>query len=433
MILARFVISILLLIYPTMGFPTPLNATEHKILQWVDNHVDGSISLLEASVNTNSGTMNLAGVRAVGAVLRSEFDALGFTTQWIDFPPQTNRAGHLFARHTGGRGRKVLMIGHLDTVFEADDPFQLFVRSGNTATGPGIEDMKSGNIIMLYALKALDAVGALDGLQIVVAYTGDEEKPGEPLEAVRRDLVEAGQWADVVLGFEAAVHRDGRDWATVARRSSTEWRLEVSGKQAHSSGIFSEDTGAGAIFEVSRILTAFYREVRGEEYVTFNVGTIVGGTDVSYDEEQNRGVAFGKTNVVPRKVIVHGGLRTMSNEQLDRTRQAMQRVVDRHLPRTSAKISFVDGYPAMAPTEGNKQLQSLLSDINEQLGRGPMPALDPSQRGAADISFVAPYADGLAGLGAIGSDGHTPNEKIDLSSMSVAIKRAAILLHRLKQ
>ncbi len=433
MMVSRFLIALLLFVTPVLAGAEPLDETEQAITKWVDSNVDDSIDLLEKSVNINSGTMNHAGIHKVGDLLSREFDALGFKTEWIELPAEVNRAGHLFATHAGSKGRKILLIGHLDTVFEPDDAFQSFVRNGDSATGPGIEDMKSGNIIILYALKALQAVDALDDTQIVVAYTGDEEKPGEPLAVVREDLVKAGQWADVALGFEAAIHSDGQDWATIARRSSSDWRLEVSGKQAHSSGIFSEETGAGAIFEAARILNEFYNEVRGEEYLTFNAGAIVGGTEVTYDSEQNRGTAFGKTNVVPRKVVVHGGIRTISNDQLERARQAMLAVVARHLPQTDAKIVFEDGYPAMAPTDGNKQLQSMLSDINEQLGRGRMPALDPSQRGAADISFVAPYTDGLAGMGALGSGGHTPDEQLDLTSMSVAIKRAALLIYRLSR
>ena len=65
------------------------------------------------------------------------------------------------------------------------------------------------------------------------------------------------------------------------------------------------------------------------------------------------------------------------------------------------------------------------------MGRGPMPTLDPSRRGAADVSFVAPYSDSLAGLGALGKGGHTPNESLDLTSIPVSIKRAALLIYRL--
>jgi glutamate carboxypeptidase len=291
--------------------------------------------------------------------------------------------------------------------------------------------MKSGDVVIVYALKALREIGVLDDARIVVFYTGDEEKPGRPLSMSRKDLIEAGKWADIALGFESAMHFDGSDWATIARRSAGEWRLEVTGKQAHSSEIFRDQYGAGAIFEAARIIAAFYDEVRGEEYLTFNVGTMQGGTDVEYDFEQNRGTTFGKTNVIARRALVHGGLRTISLEQQERAKEAMRRIVAQHLPHTDASITFDDGYPPMSPTEGNKGLQVEFSRINEELGRGPMPALDPSRRGAADVSFVAPYTDALAGLGALGKGGHTPDESLELGSMALAIKRAAILIYRL--
>jgi len=407
-----------------------LSAEEQRMSDWIDAHAEDAIALLEETVNISSGTMNHDGVRKVGDVMRRELDALGLDTEWIEMPPEVNRAGHLFGRKDG-TGKRILMIGHLDTVFEADDAFQSFVRDGDTALGPGIDDMKSGNVVIVYALKALAEIGVLADIPVVVAYTGDEEKTGSPLETARRDLIEAGQWADVALGFEGAVHLEDQDWATIARRSSSSWILEVEGKQAHSSGIFRDDVGAGAIFEAARILNGFYEEVRGEEYLTFNAGTIQGGTDVEYDDQQNRGSTFGKTNVVPRKAIVHGGLRTISLDQLARAKEKMQAVVAQSHPHTSATIRFRDSYPPMTPTKGNERLQIALSDVNEALGRGPMPALDPSLRGAADISFVAPYTDGLAGLGAVGKGGHTPNESLDLSTMPLAIKRAAILMYRL--
>jgi len=409
------------------------NVEEQAMIDWIDEHSEDAIDLLEQLVNISSGTMNQKGVRKVGDVLRAELDELGLETEWIVLSAEMQRAGHLVGRLKGTRGRKMLLIGHLDTVFETSDESQAFSREGNIGKGPGIDDMKSGDVIIIYALKALREIGALDDAQIIAFYTGDEEKTGKPLSVSRKDLIEAGQWADVALGFEAAVHYDGSDWATIARRSSSEWRLDVTGKQAHSSRVFSEDVGAGAIYEAARIISAFYDEVRGEEHLTFNAGTILGGTDVQYEFEQNRGSTFGKTNVVPRKAIVHGGIRTISLEQLERAKEAMRAVVAQHLPHTDASISFVDGYPPMFPTDGNKRLQEKFSRINEELGRGPMPALDPSRRGAADVSFVAPYTDALAGLGANGEGGHTPNESLELDSMTLAIKRAAILIYRLSR
>ncbi len=302
------------------------SADEQRMIEWIDAHAEDAVELLAETVNIGSGTMNHDGVREVGRVMRRELDSLGLETEWIDMPAGMHRAGHLFGRK-GGVGKKFLLIGHLDTVFEADDAFQSFVRDGDTARGPGVDDMKSGNVIIVYALKALQEIGALDDVPVVVAYTGDEEEAGRPLAIARKDLINAGKWADVALGFESAISTDDTDWATISRRSSSNWKLEVTGRQAHSSGIFNEKTGAGAIFEASRILNGFYEEVRGEQYLTFNAGTIQGGTDIEYDDQQRRGRTIGKNNVVPRTVAVYGSMRTISQEQLDRARDNMRAVV----------------------------------------------------------------------------------------------------------
>ena len=430
---AHFVTAFALLFISTSAMSSTLNADEQRMMAWIDAHTENAIDLLEETVNISSGTMNPDGVRAVGKVMARELEAVGLSTEWIEMPEEMQRAGHLFGhRYRDGR-KKILLIGHLDTVFEADDGFQSYRRDGDTAYGPGVEDMKSGNVVIVYALKALEEIGALDELSITVAYTGDEENAGSPLSVSKHDLIEAGKWADISLGFEGGISSDGQDWATISRRSSSNWYLEVTGKQAHSSKIFNESTGHGAIFEAARILNEFDQKVRGEEYLTFNAGTIQGGTDVTYDSETNRGTTFGKTNVVPSRVIVHGDMRTISQAQLERARAAMREIVAHHLPLTDAHIEFEDRYPPMEPTEGNRRLHAILSQANEDLGRGAMPIVDPSRRGAADISFVAPYSDSLAGLGAVGDGGHTPNESLDLTSMPVAIKQAALLLYRLSR
>jgi glutamate carboxypeptidase len=425
----RAKVFLALLCVPAFAAAQALDDTEQRMAEWIDAHREDAVALLEETVNIDSGTLNLEGVAQVGQVMRRELDGLGLETQWIELPAAMQRAGHVVGRKEGTRGPKLLLIGHLDTVFESEGA--AFRREGNVASGPGVVDMKGGNVVIVYALEALREAGVLDDLPVAVIFTGDEEKPGEPLAVTRAPLIELGQWADVALGFEQAVREDGVDYATVARRSSSDWRLEVTGKRAHSSGVFSDDVGAGAIFEAARILNDFYEQVRGEQYLTFNPGAIVGGTEVDYDYQQTRGTAFGKTNVVPSRVVVYGGIRTISPEQLERARAAMRRVVSEHLPRTDASIVFEDGYPPMAPTEGNRRLQAAMSRINEALGRGPMPALDPAKRGAADISFVAPYTDALAGAGPLGAGSHTPEETLELDSLPLAAKRAAILIYRL--
>lgn len=406
-----------------------LTPTERTILDYVDTHLAEAVEFLERVVNINSGTMNHDGVRDVGAAFRAELEALGLATRWVAMPDSVRRAGHLFAHHTGTGGKCVLLIGHLDTVFEADSPFQRFERADSTARGPGTEDMKGGNVVALYALKALGAAGALAGTRIIVALTGDEEDTGDPLSVTRGDLIDAARRCDVALGFEGGV--GGMHTATVARRGFTGWTLRVDGRRGHSSLIFGDEYGAGAIYETARILYGFYGEIRGEQYLTFGPGIILGGTQVTYDTAHARGTAFGKTNVVPQVVTVAGDLRTLTVEQRERAKDRMRAVVARNLPGTAAAIRFRDSYPPMAPTPGNYALLEALDRVSRDLGYGPIEAVDPGRRGAADVSFVAPYVDALDGLGVLGSGGHTPNETVDLRSLSVATKRAALLIHRL--
>ena len=405
-----------------------ISPEEQSVVDFLQAHEQEQIDFLEESVNINSGTLNLAGVEEVGMMYQKELDAIGFTTRWIPMPDSLNRAGHLFAEIKGGSGKTILLIGHLDTVFEDDHEFQTFDRSGNIAAGPGANDMKGGNAMIIYALKALHAAGALENKNIIVAFTGDEEKPGKPLSISRKDLVEAGQKADIALGFETA---SGMNYATVARRGSSGWSLKTQGKQAHSSGVFSENTGAGAIFEMARILNAFYTEVKGEDLLTFNPGVLLGGTQVDYDGGKSKGSAFGKTNVVASQAEVYGGLRFISEEQKKRTRDKMRAIVSQHLPQTSASIEFTDSYPAMEPTEANQVLLDVLDTVSQDLGYGEVKPYDPGKRGAADISFIAQYVDGLDGLGAMGNGAHSPSETVNLETFIPLTKRAALLIHRL--
>ena len=410
-------------------YPQDLSRTEKKIIKTVENQNDDAIAFLEKVVNMNSGTLNLNGVKEVGAVFGSEFSAIGLQVRWIAMPEEMNRAGHLFAENTGSKGKRLLLIGHLDTVFEENSPFQKFERVNDSiAKAPGGNDMKGGNVIILYALKALYENNLLDDAQIIVALTGDEESTGKPLEVSRKDLVDAAQRSDIALGFETST---GFNYATVARRGASGWKLEVEGVRAHSSGVFSERVGAGAIFELSRILHQFYGELSQEELLTFNPGVVLGGTFLNYDEQTSNGDVFGKSNVVAQSAIAKGGLRFISEEQKENARNNMREIVSQNLPKTSAEISFTDSYPAMAPTEGNLKLLSQLNQVSLDLGQGEVEAYDPGKRGAADTSFVAAYVDCLDGLGTMGTGAHTTEETVNLNTIEDLTKRAAIFIYRL--
>ena len=408
-----------------------LSPAEQKIGATVEAGYEPSVALLEKLVNQNSGSMNFAGVKAVADMLRPEFEALGFSVTWKPMDA-AKRAGHLIAVHKGKAGStKMLLIGHLDTVFERDSPFQTFKREGDWASGPGVSDDKGGVATMLLALKAMQAAGTLKGAHIEVVLTGDEEDAGDPVDIARADLVAAGKRADIALDFEGLAQEGGKDMGSIARRSSNSWTLTATGKSGHSSGIFSAAAGDGAIYELARIVTAFRKELP-EPNLTFNVGLIGGGQSADVDKDGVRIAVTGKTNIIPPIAVAKGDFRTLSEEQTKRVQARMQAIVDAgHLNGTSASIAFDLGYPSMAPTEGNKALLGKLNGINRDLGLAEMPALDPLKRGAGDIAFVAADTDGYVGLGLASSGDHSPAEKADLSTMKRQAKRAAILMSRL--
>ena len=411
------------------GYANGLTKTEKKIRNYVEKHSDEAINLLEKVVNINSGSLNIEGNRKVGAIFQQELDKLGFRTYWVTYPDSIKRSGHLFAEMRGGKGKKIVMIGHLDTVFELDHPFQKFSRNENTAYGPGVTDMKSGDVSLLYTMKALHHIDALKDMDLTLVFIGDEEKLGAHASIVRKELISAGKWADIGLGFEGA---QGMETGTIARRSSSSWILTTTGIQGHSSQVFGETLGYGAIFEASRIINTFREELSEEQYLTFNPGVMLGGTDVMFDPIKARGTAFGKTNVVSQSVTAHGGIRTISINQLEKAMVAMREIASRNLPGTTAKIEFKTSYPPMEPTKANYALLSKLESVNMDLGYGKLEPLDPSKRGAADISFVAPHVDeALAGMGPDGSGAHSENESLDLSSFPKTTARAAILIYRL--
>jgi glutamate carboxypeptidase len=402
---------------------------ERALSTFIDAHNAESLVLLERVVNINSGTQNFGGVREVGRVFGDELTKLGFTTRWVDGAP-FKRAGHLVADHAGS-GPRVLLIGHLDTVFEKDSPFQRFERiDDRSARGPGIIDMKGGDVIMIAALKALQSIGVLKAMNVVVVMTGDEEDSGEPLSAARAALVTAGKTADLAIGFE-----DGPadpTLAVTARRGTTGWEVRVKGTPAHSSQIFRDDIGYGAVYEMARILNAFREKLAGEAHLTFNPGVLLGGTSVEFDPVQLRGTAFGKTNVIAEHAVASGDLRALSREQFDHARKTMTEIVAASLPHTSATITFDEGYPPMAPTDGNTKLLAMYDQASRDLGFGSVTAVSPDRAGAADVSFVAGDVKTiLDGVGLMGHDDHTARETADLTTLPSQTKRMAVLLYRI--
>lgn len=405
-----------------------LTKDEQKLIELIDKNYKETLALLEEVININSGSLNKEGVREVGRVFEREFQKIGFQTEWIELPAEVNRAGHFVATRKGTKGKKLFLIGHLDTVFEKDMPFSPFTYlNDSTATGQGANDMKGGDVLVLASLKALHQLGLLNDRTITVYFNGDEESSGNA-DISRKDFIERAKLHDIALGYETA---QGFSIATVARRGASGWTLKTTGRQSHSSGVFREGVGYGAIYEAARILTEFQETLSGEQYLTFNPGQFIGGSDVSFNEISGAGTALGKTNIVAREAIVTGDLRFLGEAQKEAARAKMREIVAKNLNQTQAEILFTDGIPSMAPTEGNYALAETLNKVSMDMGFGPVKPGDPGSRGAGDISYVADFMDCLDGLGASGTGAHAPGETINMKQFPDLIKRNTILLYRL--
>lgn len=406
-----------------------LNADEKKIVKYINSHLKEFEQLLIESVNINSGTLNVEGVKKVGALYRKELDKIGFTTEWVILPDSLKRAGHLVATVKGSQGKKLFLIGHLDTVFELDMAFAPYTRlNDSTATGQGVNDMKGGNVVMIGALKALAELGLLKNTHIVAYFTGDEESSGFPHHVARKDFIERAKTTDIALGFEGA---QGLNTVAVARRGIGGWVLNVEAKTGHSAGIFSDGAGYGAIYEAARIVNEFRTQLSSEKYLTFNPGLMSAGSEIKVDRSAARVEAVGKTNIISPAAYVAGDLRYISEVQRDAAREKMRAIVAQNLNGTKSTISFSDGLPAMEPTEGNYSLVRYLDDVSKDMGIGPTKAGDPGSRGAGDISDIAKYVDSLDGMGASGGGSHKPGETINLKEFPFLIQRAAIMIYRL--
>ena len=405
-----------------------LTKAEQQIANNITAQMTTTMELLKESVNINSGTFNIAGVKKVGELYAKELTALGFTIEWISLPDSLKRAGHLVAKRVGKEGKKLFLIGHLDTVFEPDmtaNPFTML--NDSTATGQGVNDMKGGDVLVIAALKALQKQHLLDDATITIYFTGDEENAGEPVAISRADFIDRAKQHDIALAFEGAV---GLTKVATARRGASEWKLEVTGEQGHSSGIFAKG-GYGSVYEAARIVNQFREQLSNEQYLTFNPALFLGGSETDYNDAAQKGTASGKTNIISPKTVVIGDLRFLTAAQKEKARTAMRQIVDQHLAGTNAVIQFKDGIPSMPPTPGNEALVKLLNDISLALQYGAVSAGDPGSRGAGDISYVADYLDCLDGLGASGKGAHAPGETINLTEYRKLIQRAALLIYRL--
>ncbi|NJD85112.1 hypothetical protein EWM60_05180, partial [Candidatus Erwinia dacicola] len=215
------------------------------------------------------------------------------------------------------------------------------------------------------------------------------------------------------------------------RRGLSEWYLSSSGKPGHSSTIFQTASGDGAIYETARVLNSFRTTLSNIPGLTLNPSIILGGQTVNEDTQQNTGSASGQKTIIAAQTLVHGDLRFLSDKQKCMAEQKMHEIMETSLPLTSSQLIFNNIMPAMLEKNENRQLLAELSDISVTLGGSSLQAVQTTERGGADISYIAQYAAAsLDGLGPWGRGTHSQNETLEVKSLPEVTKRAAIFISR---
>lgn len=403
----------------------------NRLKDYFKKHQSETIKTLASWVEMDTETHHAENIRHLGDLIAKELSALGFDCIWHDLPPSLHHQGTLIAKHPGTQGKRMLLIGHFDTVLSASDFKNPFSMEGSTAKGPGVIDNKGGLVVMLYALKALDHFNALKDADITIALTGDEESAAKPKRISRSALKDAASHLDVALDLEWSFNQDT---ATIARRGVTHWILKTYGKPAHSSSIFSPESGDGAIFELVRILKHVQDVFSKQKNLSFNPALIIGGTELKKNHQTETFIVKSKDNIMASQAMAQGDLRFASKEQEESARIYIQDLIKNPLPQTKTEVFFSEGMPPMPNRQANLDLLKIYSSISEDLGFGPVHALDPGIRGAGDISFIADQVPAcLAGLGPVGSGAHSPDERLEVDSLSMQGERLALLIDVLKR
>ncbi|MFO7634691.1 MAG: M20 family metallopeptidase [Caldilinea sp.] len=371
-----------------------------QILAYLRDHLDDYLADLRALTAVDSGTLHKSGVDGVQSWLQERLAQMGFA---VERQAQALLGDNLLARRRGDGGKRILLLGHADTVFPVGTAAARPMRiDGNAILGPGVCDMKGGLLTGLYALRALDAAGFRRyGVMHFLVVSDEEIHDRGSLPTIRQTARES----DVAFTLEAA--RANGDIVT-ARKTAVWCTVRVQGKAAHA-GVEPEK-GRSAIIALMRHLLEIDKLNGFRPGVTVNVGRIEGGT---------------QPNVVAEEARAEIDLRAWRNadipDLLDAIRaQLAQPMVDRTTAMLDVKL---DGaMPAMERTPAVAALEAATQRIAAELG---FTVKGASTGGASDASFVA--AEGvpvLDGLGPIGGLDHSPDEYIELDSI---VPRTALL------
>lgn len=398
-----------------------LNTDEIELVRWLDSQEDNMLSMLERITNINSGSLNKQGVDEIATIFSRELRRLGFSISTlpgdvIEMPScpgsdyNVDVSDHVLATKTGA-GKRLLLMGHLDTVFPPDSPFQIFRREGDTMYGPGVADMQGGLVVMLYALKALAEAEELDSKTISILLNSDEEMGSL---SSRKYLEQQALLHDYGLVYESS----GTNNLTRTRKGLGQARFVVNGKASHAGG--AHEQGRSAIKELAYKIVEIENMTNYESGVTVNVGIISGG------EARNTIAPCAEAFIDLRYPQPQQGL-----DAADQFEQIFDSVysypVDSGDLTTDRWINL--HRPPKIPTPESDRLLEKTRAIGRLLGQ-ELGITDSG--GGTDGSLT--QAVGLPtvdSLGVAGTGAHSDREQARVSSLVERAKLSAVLIRRL--
>jgi len=414
----------LLLLNASTGFAQQvrLSDKEKKMLAWVDQHQDKILEELKSHVEINTGTANIAGLNQYRDRLASNLEALGFATKThssddIDVLSckggKIQIADHLVATRTGSANNKVLINGHMDTVFSKDDEFQtLTIEEGGVLKGPGVADMKGGIVIMINALRALQVQGLLDGTNLTVLFNSDEEIGSLGSRSLIENLAKRH---DVGLVFEGTYN----NLATRARKGLGQARLRVTGRESHAGGAHEE--GVSASLEMAHKIIEVEKLTDYQRKVTVNTGVLSGGE---------------KRNTVPGCADAYIDMRFPTLEAGEKLKRDIKEIASKavvsnpnypNLPKVESWA--VLHRPVKAENAIVDELIKQAMELSELIGE---PIVGTRYSGGGTDGSIA-QGVGLPTMDSLGMDGkgaHSSREESTVQSLIARTKLAAVMLAR---
>ncbi len=381
------------------------DGTDATLLDLLQPRLDAFLRDLAMLSNTDCGTYDKAGVDAAGRAMQEKLAASGLTVERHDGGALGDT---LVARRRGRGTARVLLIGHLDTVYPVDWPgAHPFAVDGDTARGPGTADMKAGLLAVLYALDALRDVG-FEGYDEIAFVLNSDEEIGSP--SSKELIAREARGRDAALVLEAG--RANGDIVS-ARKGSAHFDLHVVGRSAHA-GVEPEK-GRSAVLELAHLVVALHALNGTVPGATVNVGVVEGGT---------------RRNVVADAASALIDVRARDKDGLDRIIAAIHAVVATPtVPDTVATLTGEVTHPPMERTAASERLIGWCQEAARDAG---FDVADAATGGGSDGNTTAALGiPTLDGLGPVGGDAHNPGEYILVSSIVPRVAMLAGLIRRI--